>query len=150
MPNFVAIKHKALFLLTVFAANFYSVCHCKDMAPSHPALAHVRHHEGKHHTEKDACCGDDLQPQKTCAGDDCPCDENNGCCGMHAVKWSLLEKQTADPISLHPVFFAAFFGHFIIPTDSTPSLPSEGRIEDKWLHKHSPPDLQSLYQRFLI
>jgi hypothetical protein len=69
---------------------------------------------------------------------------------MHAVKWSLLEKQTADPISFHPVFFAAFLHHFIIPIDITSSLPSECKIEDKWLHKHSPPDLQSLYQRFLI
>ncbi len=151
MPNFIAIKLKALFLLTVFTANFYSVCHCKDMAPSRPALAQrASHHDGKHHEEKDDCCRDDIQSPKDCSDHHCPRDEKNGCCGTHAVKWSLLEKQAAYPISSYPVFFAAFTHHFIIPTDLTLSLPSKGKIQDKWLHKHSPPDLQSLYQRFLI
>jgi hypothetical protein len=143
MPNFVAIKLKSFFLLTIFIANFYSVCRCKHMA-----VSQLSHHEQKHH-EKDECC-DDEQIEKTCAGHHKPCSEKDGCCGTHAIKFSLLEKQTAEPITFHPAFFAAFIHHFIIPTDISPSIPSEGKIEAKWLHKHSPPDLQSLYQRFLI
>lgn len=145
MPNFIVIKLKTLFLLTVFTANFYCVCHCKDMTVSHPAFSRVSHH----HEEKETCC-DNEQTEKNCTDHHKPCGEKDGCCGTHAVKFSLLEKQTVDPITFHPVFFAAFIHHFIIPTNILPSRHSGGRIEDKWLHKHSPPDLQSLYQRFLI
>jgi hypothetical protein len=146
MPNFIVIKLKALFMLTVFTANFYSVCHCKDMVVSHPALSQVSHH----HEEKDTCC-DDEKTEKNCTDHHKPCNEKDGCCGTHAVKFSLLEKQTAEQITLHPLFAVAFTQHFIIPLEIIPlSGNTEGKIEQEWLHKHSPPDLQSLYQRFLI
>jgi hypothetical protein len=148
MSNFIVIKLKALFMLTVFAANFYSVCHCRHMAISNSnpvAFDGIKGHE------KDQDCDDDHCSDKSCADNHKPCNEKDGCCGTHAVKFSLLEKQTAEQITLHPLFTVAFTQHFIIPLEIIPlSGNTEGKIEQEWLHKHSPPDLQSLYQRFLI
>jgi hypothetical protein len=80
-----------------------------------------------------------------------PCSENDGCCGTHAVKFSLLEKQTAAQVALHPQFAVAFTHHYILPPEFLPSSGnSEGNVDNEWRHKHSPPDLQALYQRFLI
>ncbi|HEX9511867.1 MAG TPA: hypothetical protein VF939_15355 [Puia sp.] len=135
-------------MLTVFTANFYSICHCRDMAITRPALSHrSQGHERK------SCCQEDPRADNACADADhhTPCNEKDGCCGTHAVKFSLLEKQTAEPITLHPVFAVAFTHHFVI---APPIIPSsrhiEGKIDNEWLHRHSPPDFQALYQRFLI
>ena len=160
MPNLIPIQLKALFLLTVFTANFYSVCHCQNTALTRHTLSHAnpRHPQHQH---KMSCCADNSAPGKTCpdqsapakTGPDqsTPCNKKDGCCGTHAVKFSLLEKQAAAPISLHPLFAVALTHHFILPLDITlPSGPVEDRIDPQWQHKHSPPDLQSFYQRFLI
>jgi hypothetical protein len=147
MSNLIAIKLKALFLLTVFTANFYSICHCRDMAISRHTLSHrSQGHERK------SCCQKEPPADKPCADDHHkPCNGKDGCCGTHAVKFSLLEKQTAEQVTLHPVFAAAFTHHFIIPLHIIfPAGNPEGKIDDEWRHRHSPPDFQALYQRFLI
>jgi len=148
MSNLIAIKLKALFMLTVFAANFYNICHCRHMVISNSNLPVFNGIKG--HEETQDCDGDHCS-DKTCTDNHKPCNEKNGCCGTHAIKFSLLEKQVAEQITLHPLFAVAFTQHFIISIDIIPlSGNTEGRIEQEWLHKHSPPDLQSLYQRFLI
>ncbi|HTI92829.1 MAG TPA: hypothetical protein VL727_19665 [Puia sp.] len=149
MANFIAIKLKALFMLTVFAANFYSVCHCRHLAISNSNLPVA--FDGIKGHEKDQDCDHDHCSDKTCADNHKPCNEKDGCCGTHAIKFSQQEKQAAEQITLQPLFVAAFTRHFIMPLDILLlSCNREGGIEQEWLHKHSPPDLQSLYQRYLI
>jgi len=136
-------------MLTVFTANFYSICHCPHMAVTPHSLSH------KSHKQKESCCHEasgtakiSTDHPKPC---DKPCNEKDGCTGTHAVKFSLLEKQTAEQVALHPLFAVAFTHHFIIPLEILPfSGNPEGNIDNEWRHKHSPPDLQALYQRFLI
>ncbi len=102
-------------------------------------------------THKMSCCDDHPATGKTHDDQPTPCSGNDGCCGTHAVKFSLLDKQAAEPFSLHPVVAVAFVHHFIVPLNITLFTgPAQDRIDTQWWHKHSPPDLQSLYQRFLI
>lgn len=149
MLKYIAIQLKALFMLTVFAANFYSICHCPSVAVNPHSPSH------RSHLQKGSCCSEAYCTGKNSTGysKPCknPCSENDGCCSTHAVKFSLLEKQTAGQIALHPLFAVAFTHHFIISPESLPSTAKpEGIIDNEWRYKHSPPDLQALYQRFLI
>ncbi len=146
MPHLLTIRFKAFFLLTLFTANFYSICHCRQLTVTRHALSHDSHKQ-----KKSCCCYEAPHADKTCANQHKPCNEKDGCGATHAVKFSLLEKQAVGPITLHPLSAVAFTNHFITPLDIFPhSGNSEDHIGHEWQHKHSPPDLQSLYQRFLI
>ncbi|HVU55429.1 MAG TPA: hypothetical protein VHD83_10260 [Puia sp.] len=116
------IQYKALLLLTVFAANFFVVCHCSARVAEHPS-----------------CCS--KKEAKS------PCKEGNECGGMHAVKFNLLEKQAAKQVSPEPML-AAVIIH--IPQRPLQILHSTSFLVAPRAYKHPPPDYQSLYQCFLI
>ena len=122
MSLFRNIQWKALLMLTVFAANFMVVCHCS--ARTMPA--------------QHACCEKKV-----------PCKDgkdDNGCSGMHAVKFNLLEKQTADPVAIGDLYLSVtLFDWQMKAPDEAPQVAPE---QSQPLHP--PPDLQSLYQVFLI
>lgn len=115
------IQWKALLMLTVFAVNFMVICHCsvRTMAPT--------------------CCAKKETKD--------PCNDDNGCSGMHAVKFNLLEKQASPHVELAPVYA-------IVLTREEPVLKNDAgskRVSpDKVFYTGSPPDLQSLYQCFRI
>jgi len=121
MPFARTIQWKALLMLTVFAVNFMVICHCSVRAA------------------KPTCC----EKKETRH----PCKDDNGCSGMHAVKFNLLEKKASDHIELDPVFVIVF-------TREDPVLKDDARFKpvspDKKLYTGPPPDLQSLYQCFRI
>lgn len=141
MRNLLAIKLKALFLLTVFAANLIAVCHCRHTLSQGDQAA----------KQKAVCCSGVPKTDETCAAGHKPCDEKDGCCGTHVLQFGLLEKQTADAITLRPLYAVALAHSFIFSLETlAASGHAELRIGEEWLHKHPPPDFQSLYQRYLI
>ena len=144
MPHLLIIRLKALFLLTVFAANFCAICHCGEMVVTRHTLAHTNP------THKNSCCQESCRSANSDATPHKPCNEQGGCCGAHAIKFGLLEKQTVEPIHIDALFAVAITPYFIV----SPEIPLPGHVQGhigyEWRHKHSPPDLQSLYQRFLI
>ncbi len=152
MPIVKTIQWKALLLLIIFAANFSVVCHCSAHAmPMAPSRMSDCCDKQLRHEDQHSCCGDHQQaaskgPDQR-ASHHHPCDDKGGCPATHALKFNLLEKQV--PVSFHPepLFAALVTNHFIVPVSA--ALPSRSR-ECQYLHKHSPPDLQALYQRFLI
>src|SRR5258708_162677 len=114
--NPLVIKSKALFMLVVFAANFYTVCHCAPMASAPDPL----HHSPAASPHPHSCCEGRhpaANPESTK-----PCGNNDGCTHAHSIKFNLLEKQTASPISLHPVP-AALFSDYLIPPVAGLSQP---------------------------
>jgi hypothetical protein len=118
-----SIQWKALLLLVVFAASFTVFCHCAVAGP---------------HSER-SCCEKKADHKSN----------DHGCQGMQAVKFNLLEKQAAASVhagALPVAILADAALVFSAPLSPVirPSLP------DTWSYKHSPPDLLSLYQRFLI
>jgi len=117
-----AIQYKTLFLLAVFAANFFVVCHCSARAAVHPS-----------------CCA-----RKE---DKAPCKDGNECGGMHAVKFNLLEKQAAKQVSAEPTLPAMIIH---LPQLSLQVLRTTAFFPGRRPCKHPPPDYQSLYQCFLI
>ena len=119
MARFGSLQWKALLLLSVFTANFTVFCHCATASPS--------------------CCEKKTNQKRN----------DHGCQGMQAVKFNLLEKQTAASIhaGASPVIIlaqAALAPAVPVFRVVPPSLPST------WSSKHPPPDLLSLYQCFLI
>ena len=80
------------------------------------------------------------------SGDD---KDGKDCQGMQAVKFNLLEKQTADAITSGelPVLFISTY-NFSIPVVVVADRAY--RLPEQWAYKHSPPDLQVLHQLFLI
>ena len=126
MSLFRTIQWKALVMLTVFAANFMVVCHCSARA----AAAASQH----------SCC---RRAEK--ARSQQPCNDGNGCSGMHAVKFNLLEKQAAHQVTPEPLFP-------VILALQPPVLEAISIIPgpQRPVYQHPPPDLQSLYQCFLI
>ena len=134
MPIVKTIQWKALLLLIIFAANFSVVCHCS--AHAMPMAA----------SRMSDCCDKQSRHEDQRASHH-PCDDKGGCPATHALKFNLLEKQV--PVSFHPepLFATLVTNHFIVPVSA--ALPTRSR-ECQYLHKHSPPDLQALYQRFLI
>jgi hypothetical protein len=130
MINLLVIRSKALLMLAVFAANFYTVCHCTPAAPPH------RH----------TCC--EGRSRDETAKNNIPC--KDGCSHTHSIKFNLLEKQTSSPIGIYPPF-AAVLPAFIIPARSPltvaalpPTLSKE--LRRRWI----PPDRLAMYQYFLI
>ncbi|MBN8853793.1 MAG: hypothetical protein BGO55_11260 [Sphingobacteriales bacterium 50-39] len=131
------IQYKALLLLAVFAANFFVVCHCSVRAAGHSA-----------------CCAENVR-KTGLPGNEArfgeeenrPCKDDNGCSGMHAVKFNLLEKQEAKKVSAEPVL-----AEVIVHMSQQPVQVLHGITfhPDVYSYKHPPPDYQSLYQCFLI
>lgn len=127
MALFRTIQWKALLMLTVFAANFMVVCHCSARA----AAATPPH----------SCC---QRAEK--APSQQPCDDGNGCSGMHAMKFNLLEKQTSSGVSLDQVDAIVYTYEWAV----TPPATLQKTLPGGRTPRHPPPDLQSLYQCFLI
>jgi len=69
---------------------------------------------------------------------------------MQAVKFNLLEKQTADPIHPAPAPLTALIVWNEYPAITGPIATEKRRLPQQWSDKHSPPDRLSLYQCFLI
>ena len=129
MAIFSHIKLKALFMLTVFTVNLYAICHCHHNA-AHQAKTVIAHCS---HCHKEA-------PAK---------EDNDGCCGTHAVQFNHLDKMAVKGIAVatppaqdlvQPIQF------------SVPALDytaTRSVIVD-WQQKHIPPDLLSLHQCYRI
>jgi len=115
------IQWKALLMLTVFAANFMVVCHCSARAEGH------------------TCCEKKEARQ--------PCKDGNGCSGMHAVKFNLLEKKASPHIGLDPLYAVVVVYTYDRRMEVAAGI--QQTFADKW-PDCSPPDLQSLYQCFRI
>lgn len=114
-------------MLVIFSVSFTVFCHCGAMAAV-AAPAHCQHCHKK--------------ASKQQGGSDCQ--------GMQAVKFNLLEKQTAAPIHAASAPLTALIARAEYPL-SIPLSPTEKRqLPQQWSDKHSPPDRLSLYQCFLI
>jgi hypothetical protein len=148
MLNLMPIKFKALFMLTVFAANFCAVCHCRHLAMMdvmYDASNQSKMHQGK------ADCTDRHCTDTNCASTKTPSNGKGDCSRTQAIKFSLLEKQTAQKINLHPLSFTSLTDNFIYPIDlPLPSIKKGDDILKEWLNKQSPPNFQALFQSFLI
>jgi hypothetical protein len=131
MTGFKTIQGKALLLLITFVSNFFVVCHCQ--ANEAPAVAH-RH---------SCCCGKAETAQHPSSHDD------NDCPATHAVKFNLLEKQVASTFFAVAPMVAVVAEHFIVAVNGG-FAKDEAPFRQIYFYKHSPPDFQSLYQRFLI
>jgi hypothetical protein len=157
--NAMAIKSKALLMLVVFTANFYTVCHCttpahtttlrscpseSPAAPSHQPSCCQSHHPNAHVTNPQA-------PQ-ACPDDTKPCNNKDGCCQTHSIKFNLLEKQTAPPVAFQPLSATVLTPHFISPVAalSTGITLLQVSAPEERYRKKAPPDLLSLYQFFRI
>jgi len=119
-----SIWWKALFMLVVFAANFLVFCHCAARAE-----AAVGHH---------SCC------EKRRSG----APKHSDCQGMQAVRFNLVEKQVASSVVMGELPVVVLdLAWVTAPVER----PVEGfRRADWWASRYAPPDLQVLYQRFLI
>ena len=135
MSRLLDIRWKVMLMLVAFTVNFCVICHCAAAAV--PVRGWHCH----------ACCGG--------SGSDSGArekkgKEGHGCQGMQAVKFNLLEKQVSSPISSgeQPVMLISFNYSVLVPD----RLVADGSnvTADQWVYRHSPPDLQVLYQRFLI
>ena len=119
-------------MLVVFAANFLVFCHCAARAEAC----------GRAHSccEKKACAASrPMSPESS---------KHSDCQGMQAVRFNLVEKQVSASIGTGelPVVVLSLF-----PIMVAVSRTDDGfRRMDWWIYKYSPPDLQVLYQRFLI
>jgi len=92
------------------------------------------------------CSARTKTPQHSCCEKKTPCKDDNGCSGTHAVKFNLLEKQTADPVMIaEPLVSITLFDWQLKAPDQQPQT-----IPEQSHPVHPPPDLQSLYQVFLI
>jgi len=134
MPKFWTIQWKALVMLVAFTVNFCVICHCAASAA--PVMKGGHCH---------ACCGSGKKGEEMKGHE-----KSHGCQGMQAVKFNLLEKQVSSSISSgeQPVMLISFNYSILVPGQ----LVARGNraLSDQWVYKHAPPDLQVLYQRFLI
>jgi hypothetical protein len=124
-----------MLMLVAFTVNFCVICHCAANAA--PVIKGAHCH---------SCCGsDEMKDGKKKGGE-----ENRGCQGMQAIKFNLLEKQVSSSISSgkQPVMLISFNYSILVPG----RLVADGNraVPDLWVYKHASPDLQILYQRFLI
>lgn len=132
------IQWKAFLLLAIFAANFFVVCHCAANATIHKHVRVPAHHHS---------CDKPAPTAKATAHS--PCEEKGGCPARQAVKFNLLEKQVATAVYSGPLVTAPVAHHFLVPV-SIDLVISMRVNQDHYFYKHSPPDLQALYHRFLI
>lgn len=131
MTGFKTIQGKALLLLTAFVSNFFVVCHCQ----AHEATAVTHRHS--------CCCGAKAGAAQHSSHDD------NNCPATHAVKFNLLEKQVASTYFAGAPMVAVVTGHYIVAVNGGFAM-DEAPFRKIYFYKHSPPDFQSFYQRFLI
>jgi hypothetical protein len=131
MTGFKTIQGKALLLLITFISNFFVVCHCQ----AHEAATVTHRHS--------CCCG------STAATAHHPSHDDNDCPATHAVKFNLQEKQVASNFFAAAPMVAVIAEHFIIAVNGS-FVMDEAPFRKIYFYKHSPPDFQSLYQRFLI
>lgn len=131
MTGFKTIQGKAFLLLITFVSNFFVICHCQ--ANEAPAAAH-RH---------SCCCRENASATQHSHPD------SNECPATHALKFNLLEKQVASTFLAGAPIVAEVPRHFIVAINGGFALDEEP-LRKIYFYKHSPPDLQSLYQRFLI
>jgi len=114
-------------MLVVFTVNFCVICHCAANAA--PRAVHCH-----------SCCEKKSSKKEG----------HEGCSGMQAVKFNLLEKQVSSSITSgdQPVLLINHIYSVCVPVRL--SGGDKPIIPDQWVYKHAPPDLQALYQRFLI
>jgi hypothetical protein len=135
MSKFWTIQWKAVMMLVAFAVNFCVVCHCAASAAPVGKGSHCC-----------GCCGShEMKGEKTKGSGG-----SHGCQGMQAVKFNLLEKQVSSSISSgeQPVMLISFSYSILVPGQLV--VDGNRAVSDQWVYKHAPPDLQVLYQRFLI
>jgi hypothetical protein len=123
------IQWKAFLMLVAFTVNFCVICHCAAKAA--PGASHCH-----------SCCG--KKEGKSGQTD------HNGCQGMQAVKFNLLEKQVASAISSGEQPFIFLTHSFTVPVTTGVIAGDILSLPDQWVYKHAPPDLRVLYQSFLI
>ncbi len=129
MPRLDSIQWKALLLLVIFSTSFTVFCHCAAMAASAPATPSCCH----------AC--HKKAPKQA---------DDQGCQGMQAVRFNLLEKQTAHQILPAPAPFTGSLTRPAMPVSITLIQTEKRKLPQQWSYKHSPPNRLSLYQCFLI
>ena len=115
-------------MLVTFSVSFTLFCHCAAMAASAAGRVRCAHCHKPTHKQTD----------------------ESGCQGMQAVRFNLLEKQTADPIHPAPAPLTALIAWSEYPTSTGVVSTEKRHLPQRWLYKHSPPDRLSLYQCFLI
>jgi hypothetical protein len=121
-----------MLMLVVFAANFLVFCHCAR-AGQHSCC------------EKSGCADHGGMMPKEAKRDG---SKHSDCQGMQAVRFNLVEKQAASSIVLgEPPVMVITFDHVMAPVAK---IEKGFRRSDWWVYKYGPPDLQVLYQCFLI
>lgn len=114
-------------MLVTFSVSFTVFCHCA-------VLAAVAAPVSCQHCHKKAAKQQD----------------DPGCQGMRAVRFNLLEKQTADPIHAAPAPLTALIARIDYPLSILLASTERIKLPQQWSYKHSPPDRLSLYQCLLI
>jgi hypothetical protein len=150
MPRLSSIQVKALFLLVTFTASFTVFCHCAcgaGDAAMDAAMAGKAHHH--------SCCdkmpkADGQADAANHAGSAGNRQEHGDCQGMQAVKFHLLETQASAPIHPAPAPLTALIAWAGQPTSTTLPKTEKRKLPQQWSYRHSPPNLLSLYQCFLI
>jgi hypothetical protein len=133
MPRISSIQWKALLMLVSFTASFTVFCHCACTAAINPS--------------KVSCCGHD---HPTCCEKAPKKANDHGCQGMQAVKFNLLEKQTAHHILPAPAPLTAIMSRPEVSVTTALPQTEKRKLPQQWSYKHSPPNRLSLYQCFLI
>jgi hypothetical protein len=141
MTGFKTIQGKALLLLITFVSNFFVVCHCQ--AHEEFVMTHGTHEAPGVAHRHSCCCGSKAATAQH------PSHDDNDCPATHAVKFNLLEKQVPSTFFAAAPMVAAAAGHFVVAVNRG-VVVDEAPFWKIYFYKHSPPDFQSLYQRFLI
>lgn len=117
-----------MFLLVTFTASFTIFCHCACTAAA--VTAHGCHR---------SCCEKGPEKQK-----------HNDCQGMQAVKLNLQARQTANAILAAPTPLTGIISRAVTIEAVALADPDTKKLPQQWSYKHSPPNLLSFYQCFLI
>jgi hypothetical protein len=138
--NALAKKLKALLMLVVFTANFYTVCHCTPIVAASPTPA-AAHQPG--------CC---MRHSFSAPAEKRPCNGKNDCCKTHSIKFNLLEKETAAAVTVHLAPVETFFAPNRSASFATMLFRESIQGPDlRQRYRYiPPPNLLTLHQRFLI
>jgi hypothetical protein len=135
MIDLTTIKLKALFTVVVFTANLFAVCHCSEGTPVTGASKH-------------SCCeAKQGGSNETCAKH--PCNPKDGCCESKA-EFNSLDRQTCEKLDLNRMITVTLPDDFIKTIHLAQDPNAKRALHQDQLLYYSPPDLQTLYQRFLI
>lgn len=74
--------------------------------------------------------------------------KHSDCQGMQAVRFNLVEKQVAAPVALGEPPVILLIVDYVVPPVA--KIEKGFRRNEWWVYKYGPPDLQVLYQCFLI